>query len=125
MVNGKGTLFSAASEAVSSSYDQNVTDEFIEPACISENNAPIGRVKNGDVALCFNFRTDRPREITTALTQRDFPELEMKALTLDYYSMTNYDSSFDNVNVVFKKDNLIKTLGEVLQDNNKNASSNS
>ena len=119
MVNGKGTLFSSASKAVSSSYDQNVTDEFIEPACISENNAPIGRVKNGDVALCFNFRTDRPREITTALTQRDFPELEMKALTLDYYSMTNYDSSFDNVNVVFKKDNLIKTLGEVLQDNNK------
>ena len=119
MVNGKGTLFSSASEAVSSSYDQNVTDEFIEPACISENNAPIGRVKNGDVALCFNFRTDRPREITTALTQRDFPELEMKALTLDYYSMTNYDSSFDNVNVVFKKDNLIKTLGEVLQDNKK------
>ena len=119
MVNGKGTLFSSASQAVSASYDQNITDEFIEPVCIGDNDAQIGRIKEGDVALCFNFRTDRPREITIALTQRDFPELEMKAMKLDYYTMTSYNASFKNVNVIFSKDNLAKTLGEVLQDNGK------
>ncbi|MGY8927058.1 MAG: 2,3-bisphosphoglycerate-independent phosphoglycerate mutase, partial [Flavobacteriales bacterium] len=79
----------------------------------------IGRIKEGDVALCFNFRTDRPREITIALTQRNFPELEMKAMKLDYYTMTSYNASFKNVNVIFSKDNLAKTLGEVLQENGK------
>ena len=77
-----------------------------------------GSIKAGDVAICFNFRTDRPREITIALTQRDLPEYGMKALDLSYYSMTMYDGTFNNVNVIFEKDNLPKTLGEIVSLNN-------
>ncbi len=114
MVNGIGQAFTSAKEAIQSSYDSNKTDEFIEPCIITENGSPIATIKEKDVVLCFNFRTDRPREISTVLAQQDFPELNMKKLDLHYYTMTNYDTTFKNVNVIFEKDNLTYTLGEVL-----------
>ena len=119
MVNGTGNQFSSAIEAIEASYTENVTDEFIEPSVITENGEAIGQLKNGDVAICFNFRTDRPREISIALTQKDLHEYNMSALDLDYYTMTNYDTTFKNVNVIFEKENLTKTLGEVLADHSK------
>ncbi len=115
MVNGIGEAFPSASQAILASYNNNITDEFIEPAIIDSN----GMIEDGDVVICFNFRTDRLREISITLTQKDFHEYNMHRLPLHYYTMTNYDSTFENVNVIFEKDNLQKTLGEVLSDNNK------
>jgi 2,3-bisphosphoglycerate-independent phosphoglycerate mutase len=115
MVNGIGESFSSASKAIEASYNNSITDEFIEPVLIDAD----GTIENGDVLICFNFRTDRPREISIALTQKDFHEYNMHRLALHYYTMTSYDSTFQNVHVIFEKDNLQKTLGEVLSDNNK------
>ena len=114
MVNAVGTSYTSAKEAIQTSYSNDKTDEFIEPCIITENGNPIATIKEGDVVLSFNFRTDRPREITIALTQKDFPEVNMKKLNLQYYTMTNYDSTFENIKVLFEKDNLQYTLGEVL-----------
>ena len=115
MVHGTGTVFNSASEALEKSYAKNITDEFIEPSFIESD----GIIKPGDVVVCFNFRTDRPREISIALTQRDLHEYNMAALDIEYFTMTNYDKTFKNVNVIFEKDNLSMTLGEVLSKNNK------
>ncbi len=115
MVNGMGEKFKSASDALKKSYENDVTDEFIEPALIVEN----AKMKDGDVAICFNFRTDRPREISIALTQKDFHEFNMHKLNLSYYTMTSYDASFENLSVIFEKDNLVKTLGEVLAEKGK------
>jgi len=117
MVKGAGQQMSSAIEAVAQSYKQDITDEFIKPTVIIENGQPITTIKDGDVALCFNFRTDRCREITKALTQADFPEYEMHKLSLYYTTMTEYDSSFKNVHIVFENDNLNNTLGEILEQN--------
>lgn len=114
LVHGKGVSYSSVSEAIEASYAAGVTDEFIEPIVLTENGSPITSIAAGDVVINFNFRTDRPREISLALTQKDFPEFEMKALELNYYTMTNYDATFKNVHVIFEKDNLKNTLGEVL-----------
>lgn len=114
MVHGKGQVFESAHLAVQSAYENNITDEFIEPAVIYENGAPVRLIKDGDVLISFNFRTDRPREIVTALTQADFPEQEMKKLKLHLFTMTNYDATYQDVNIIFNKDNLHNTLGEVL-----------
>lgn len=103
------------SDSIQNSYDQNVTDEFLKPMVITENGTPVGLIEEDDVVMCFNFRTDRGREITEVLTQQDFPEYEMKALPLYYVTMTNYDESFHNVHVIYEKDNLTNTLGEVLE----------
>jgi 2,3-bisphosphoglycerate-independent phosphoglycerate mutase len=107
-----GSKFSSAEEAVLSSYQNGITDEFIEPSIIDSN----GLIENGDVVICFNFRTDRPREITIALTQKAFPEFEMQPFDLHYCSMTNYDATFKNIKVVFEKDNLFNTIGEVISN---------
>lgn len=117
LVHGKGQLFNSASEAVQASYDKNKTDEFIEPSFIQNNDE--GKINEGDIVICFNFRTDRPREISIALTQRDFHEFNMLALNISYYTMTNYDKTFKNVHIIFEKDNLSMTLGEVLEKNRK------
>lgn len=114
MVNGVGQAFTSASEAIAASYANGVTDEFIEPAVITKDGQAIAKIENGDVVINFNFRTDRPREISIALTQRDFHEYNMNALQLEYYTMTRYDAEFKNVHVIYEKDNLINTLGEVL-----------
>jgi 2,3-bisphosphoglycerate-independent phosphoglycerate mutase len=102
-------------KSIQQSYDANVTDEFIKPiVMVDAKQQPIATIKEGDVVLCFNFRTDRGRQITQALTQQDFPEQQMKALPLYYITLTNYDDSFKDVKVIFDKDNLEKTLGEVV-----------
>jgi 2,3-bisphosphoglycerate-independent phosphoglycerate mutase len=114
IVKSEGQAFSSASEAIAASYENGVSDEFIEPAVITKDGQAIAKIENGDVVINFNFRTDRPREISIALTQRDFQEYNMHALQLEYYTMTRYDSEFKNINVIFEKDNLKNTLGEVL-----------
>lgn len=114
LVHGKGTAFSSAAEAIQASYKEGITDEFIEPSVITGNGHPVAIIKPGDVVISFNFRTDRPREIVTCLTQKDFPEYAMKRLDIDIYTMTSYDASYTDVNVIFEKDNLHNTLGEVL-----------
>ena len=119
LVNGMGRSFASASDAVASSYDRGLTDEFIEPLVISDQGKAIGTIKPGDVVICFNFRTDRPREISIALTQKDLPEYGMSKLDISYYTMTNYDRTFHNINVIFEKQNLAGTLGEVIANNGK------
>lgn len=116
MVNGTGETTESIQESIKKSYAAGVTDEFIQPIIQANNGKPIGNIEEADVVLCFNFRTDRGREITQALTQKDFPEQNMKALDLYYVTMTNYDDSFKGVHVMFDKDNLKNTLGEVLAD---------
>jgi len=111
MVNGKGTAFTNGKEALLSSYEKNITDEFIEPMV---NSSVDGKIEEGDTIFCFNFRTDRPREIVEALTQKAFPEFGMSPLNVDLVTMTSYDARFKKVKVVFEKDNLNKTLGEVI-----------
>ncbi len=114
MVNGIGASFDSAAEGIKSSYEKGITDEFIDPIVITKNGSPLAKIENEDVVICFNFRTDRPREISTVLTQKDFHEYNMHRLNVHYVTMTNYDSTFENVNIVFEKDNLFNTLGEVL-----------
>lgn len=114
MVHGIGSPAESAVQAIQESYAQGKTDEFIDPIVLTENGLPIGLIEEGDIVISFNFRTDRPREITRVLTQNEFPEFDMKPLQLEYYTMTNYDATFKNVQVVFEKDNLQNTLGEIL-----------
>jgi len=116
LVNGIGEPTTDSIAAMESSYSKNVTDEFISPIVVTDKTQrPIGSIENGSVAICFNFRTDRCREITEVLTQRDFPEFSMKKLSLHYTTMTQYDQSFQNVHVVFENDDLRNTLGELLE----------
>jgi 2,3-bisphosphoglycerate-independent phosphoglycerate mutase len=116
MVNGLGTLATSATDAIKNAYAENTTDEFIKPVIITgEDNQPLATISADDAVICFNFRTDRCREITEVLTQKDFPELGMHKLPLEYTTMTEYDSSFKHVDVIFRNDNLTHTLGEVLE----------
>ncbi len=110
LVNGIGKKFTNAVDAVKTSYAENVTDEFIKPCIIGDG----GKINAGDVVICFNFRTDRCREITTVLTQKDMPEQGMKTIPLHYVTMARYDDTFKDIHVIFEKDNLSMTLGEVL-----------
>jgi 2,3-bisphosphoglycerate-independent phosphoglycerate mutase len=120
LVNGKGTTASNAHQAIKDSYDAGITDEFIKPiAIVDGNNNPQAQIKNDHVVICFNFRTDRCREITMALSQQDFPEQEMHILNLHYITMTMYDHTFKNIGIVFEKDDLNMTLGEVLASEGK------
>lgn len=121
MIKGAGERFTDPVIAVQASYDKNITDEFIEPILITDSkDEPIGLVKEGDVMICFNFRTDRLREITTALTQKNLPEYEMHTIPLYYLTMTNYDDSFRGVKVLFDKENLVDTIGEIVSNNGLN-----
>ncbi len=116
LVNGVGEKATDAIEAVENSYSKNVTDEFIKPTVIiAEDQQPLAKIKDGDVAICFNFRTDRCREITQVLTQMDLPDHNMKKLSLNYTTMTEYDKTYKDVNVIFETDNLNNTLGEILE----------
>lgn len=116
LVNGNGESATDAINVVANSYEKNITDEFIKPTAIfNENNEPVAIIKEDDVVICFNFRTDRCREITQVLTQMDLPDHSMKKLSLHYTTMTEYDKTYKNVNVIFETDNLEKTLGEVLE----------
>ena len=117
LVNGIGTKANDILEAVKKSYSDGVTDEFIKP--IINSNLQSTSIKDGDVVICFNFRTDRCREITQVLTQTDFPDFGMQKLNLHYTTMTQYDHTYKNVHVVFENDDLKNTLGEILEQNNK------
>ena len=120
MVKGEGKRTSNILEAIKESYEDGVTDEFIKPIVnTNDDGAPIGVINKDDVVICFNFRTDRCREITHVLTQEDMPNEGMETIPLYYVTMTNYDSNFKDVKVLFDKDNLSNTLGEVLEKNNK------
>lgn len=114
MVKGEGKHVQDPLRAMEESYMEDVTDEFIKPIICAD-----AKIQEGDVVLCFNFRTDRGRQITQALTQQDFPEQDMKKLDLHYVTMTNYDASFKGVHVMYGKDNLTMTLGEVLEKHHK------
>lgn len=117
LVNGAGEKTTDPVAAVRQSYENQVTDEFIKPIVVTgADQKPVATIQEGDVVLCFNFRTDRGREITQVLSQTDFPEFGMKKLNLYYVTLTSYDESFKGVRPVFEKDNLEKTLGEVVAD---------
>lgn len=116
LVNGIGEKATDAIAAVEQSYSNNITDEFIKPTVIfDEGQQPLGKIREGDAVICFNFRTDRCREITQVLSQVDFPEYNMKKLNLHYTTMSEYDKTYKNVHVIFETDNLNNTLGEILQ----------
>lgn len=116
MIGGIGKEYSKASEAIAKSYEAGITDEFIEPTINQQRN---GLIEEGDVVICFNFRTDRCREITRALHQEDLEEHDMKRKALYYVTMTNYDKTFNDVNVLYDKDELVNTLGEVVSASGK------
>jgi 2,3-bisphosphoglycerate-independent phosphoglycerate mutase len=116
MVRGEGEKSKDILTAIRKSYENNVTDEFIRPIIhVGANNKPLATIEDGDLVICFNFRTDRGREITQVLTQKDFEDFKMKKLDLDYITFTTYDETFRGVQVLFEKDNLNNTLGEVLE----------
>jgi len=117
LVNGTGFLTPDVLTAVKDSYQAGITDEFIKP--IINANLQNVKIKDDDVVICFNFRTDRCREITEVLTQTDMPEFGMKKLNLHYTTMTQYDHSFKNVNVIFENDDLKNTIGEILEQHGK------
>ncbi len=120
LVNAAGPTASNAISAITQSYAAGISDEFILPTVITDaKNQPIAQIKEGDSAICFNFRTDRCREITEVLTQTDFPELGIQKLNLHYTTMTLYDHKFKNVQVIFENDNLVNTLGQILEANGK------
>lgn len=115
LVDGKGAASTNIIDSVKASYAEGVTDEFIKPIVrINAKGEPVGKVKAGDVVICFNYRTDRLREMTTVLTQKDMPEHGMQTLPLNYVTMTRYDDTFIDVSVIYDKDNLTNTLGEVV-----------
>lgn len=115
LVKGKGESTTDILATIQNRYAQNETDEFLRPiVCTDDQGVPIATIQEGDLLICFNFRTDRPREISQVLTQQDFPDFGMKKLNLRYVTMTNYDDTYQNVAVLFEKDNLNNTLGEVL-----------
>ena len=115
LVHGQGTPTQNMIESIEASYAAGVTDEFIEPLIgVDSNNQPLGKIAQGDVVIFFNYRTDRGRQLTEALSQHAFPDQNMTPLDLHYVTLTNYDKSFKNVKVVFEKDNLEDTLGETL-----------
>ena len=116
LVKGEGAKATDAIAAIEQSYAAGTTDEFIKPTVIiNEAQQPIATIKDGDAVLCFNFRTDRCREITLALTQQEFPEQQMHPLKLYYTTMTEYDKTFKDVHIIFENDNLNNTLGEIIE----------
>jgi 2,3-bisphosphoglycerate-independent phosphoglycerate mutase len=120
LVNGEGEKAADGIAAVEQSYEKGETDEFLKPTVIvNEVQQPLANIKDGDALICFNFRTDRCREISEVLSQTDFPAFGMHKLNVHYTTMTEYDASFKNVNVIFETDNLVNTLGQVLADHGK------
>lgn len=120
IVNGIGIRTKNVLKTIQSSYEENISDEFIKPIiALNKNEQPVATIKEDDVVIFFNFRTDRGRQLTEALTQKDFHEFNMHKMHLHYVTLTNYDESFKNIKVVFNKDNLKNTLGEVLEKHHK------
>lgn len=115
IIKGEGEKTQDLLKSIEDSYENGITDEFINPILCDEK----GLINEDDVVICFNFRTDRLRQLTTALTQKDFTDQQMQKLNLQYYTLTNYDKSFKGVNVIYDAENINNTLGEVLAKNGK------
>ncbi|MFH0759879.1 MAG: 2,3-bisphosphoglycerate-independent phosphoglycerate mutase [Bacteroidota bacterium] len=114
-VHGTGKPVTSIIDGIQASYDEGITDEFVKPAIkVGPDGKPVTTIQEGDVVICFNFRTDRLREMTMVLTQKDMPDFGMKTLPLKYYTMTRYDDTFKNVTIIYDKDNVTQTLGEVI-----------
>ncbi|MGC9352285.1 MAG: 2,3-bisphosphoglycerate-independent phosphoglycerate mutase [Mariniphaga sp.] len=112
---GKGEKATDILDAVQKSYDNGVTDEFMKPiVMVDEKGEPLAKIEEGDVVICFNFRTDRLRQTTIAFTQQDLPEYGMHTMNLQWYTMTNYKADFKGINVIFDKENVTNTMGEVV-----------
>jgi 2,3-bisphosphoglycerate-independent phosphoglycerate mutase len=121
LVHGKGESFTSGTEAMQMSYDNNITDEFIMPlVAVGKDGKPIATLSEGDAVIFFNFRNDRAREITQVLTQADMPEYEMKTVPLYYCNLTPYDDNFKGMHILYDKDNVQNTLGEVVARAGKN-----
>ncbi|MEX0996125.1 MAG: 2,3-bisphosphoglycerate-independent phosphoglycerate mutase [Flavobacteriaceae bacterium] len=114
LVHGKGTPSENAINSMQQSYDNGITDEFIDPIVFTENGNPIATIQPDDVVLFFNFRTDRGRQLTEVLSQNHLHEFNMAALPLNFVTMTNYDDTFKNIRVIYNKENITETLGEVI-----------
>lgn len=115
LVHGKGEATSDILGSIQAKYDQGETDEFLKPMALTGTDGhAVATLKDGDLLICFNFRTDRPREISTVLTQQDMPDFDMHRLDLEYITMTRYDDTYKGVEVLFQKDDLSNTLGEVI-----------
>jgi 2,3-bisphosphoglycerate-independent phosphoglycerate mutase len=116
LVHGNGKKSKDAVLDIIESYKNNTTDEFIKPIILVDaNDQPLATIKENDVVVFYNFRTDRGRELTEALSQQDFPEQGMNKIPLYFVTLTNYDETYQNVKVVYNKDNITETLGEVLE----------
>jgi 2,3-bisphosphoglycerate-independent phosphoglycerate mutase len=116
MVNAAGNFSTNAVESIEKSYADGVTDEFIKPIIMTNaNGTPKAQIKEDDVVIFFNYRTDRGRELTEVLTQQNYPEFGMKTIPLHYVTITNYDETYQGINVIYNTDNLVDTLGEVLE----------
>ncbi len=114
---GEGEKSTDLLASIQASYDAGVTDEFIKPICmVKEDGSPVGLIEEGDVVICYNFRTDRLRQTTIAFTQEDLPEYGMHTMNLEWYTMTTYKADFKNVNVIFEKTNPINTMGEIVSN---------
>ena len=115
LTKSKGTKTLNVTDSIQSNYDNNITDEFIKPLIVTDKNeVPVAKIEKDDVVIFFNFRTDRGRELTEMLNQKDFPEYDTKKIDLHYVTITNYSDDFKGINVIFNKDNITETLGEVL-----------
>ena len=116
LINSQGVMSSNATETIESNYKEGVTDEFLKPIImVNKKQVPVAKIEEDDVVIFFNFRTDRGRELTEVLSQNDNHEFNMHKLNLHYVTMTNYDDNFKNIKVIFNKENLSNTLGEVLE----------
>ncbi len=119
MVRGEGQRVTSAIDGIQASYDEGVTDEFIKPLVMLRDGQPVATIQDGDVVLCFNFRTDRGRQITEALTQQAFPEQDMHPLKLHYLTMTQYDESYTDIPILFEAKEIDQVMGEVLEQHGK------
>ncbi|MDO6820021.1 2,3-bisphosphoglycerate-independent phosphoglycerate mutase [Zobellia sp. 1_MG-2023] len=120
MVNAEGEKTTDIAAKMQENYDNDITDEFIEPIVMTDSNGnPVAKITEDDVVIFFNFRTDRGRELTEVLSQTDMHEQNMHKLKLYYVTLTNYDASYNGVHVVYDKANIEDTLGEVLERANK------
>ena len=116
LIKNEGVKTNNLIEELESNYKKGITDEFMPALVHTENNMPIAKIQENDVVIFFNYRTDRVRQLTQSLTQKAYPELEMSPLNLYFVTLTNYDSSFKNIKVIFDKENLKDTLGQVISE---------
>ena len=116
LTNGKGKQTDDILNEIKESYNNNITDEFIKPIIKVDRHGPIGKIEDNDIVICFNFRKDRCRQITSVLTQKNKPKYGMDKMQLSYYTMTNYDKSFKEINILYNKDVINNTLGEVISN---------